>query len=162
MAYIFFSLQILPLKPLEHCDSIYIKVCKESCELSGMHIDQSTIDWWNTQDADIRREVIDDPVGRVTIKDALTKLKEWVEGTGCKLIWSHGDDFDCVILKEAYDIFNMKPPWDFWNTRDTRTLYDIANVNFRSFNTSNKHHPLHDCYNQILALRKSFNKIKIN
>ena len=147
-------------KTLENLDQIYIKVDKESCEVLGMHTDENTISWWQSQDPSIRYEALENPENRVTIKEALDKLSKWLGNKQYK-IWSHGDDFDCVILSEAYKKCNMKIPWNFWNTRDTRTILDIANVNIADINIKNKHHPLYDCYRQILALKKAFNNLKL-
>ena len=147
-------------KPVENLDQIYIKVHRESCEILGMHTDENTISWWQRQDAAIRYEALENPENRVTIKEALTKLTTWLGRSELK-IWSHGDDFDCVILSQAYQKCNMKTPWKFWNTRDTRTVLDLGNVNLTDIQIKNKHHPVYDCYRQILAIKKAFNNLKL-
>jgi len=144
---------------LEDMNQIYIRVSIESCEVLGMHKDQGTIDWWKTQSADIRYEAMENPVDRVDIKTALQKLSGWIGNSRNTKIWSHGDDFDCVILANAYKTCSQRVPWEFWNTRDTRTLYDIASVRVVEQHPDKKHHPLHDCYNQIYAVHESLTKL---
>ena len=148
----------LPL--LDAMNQFYVRVSRESCETCGMHVDPQTIEWWNKQDAEIRYEALENPNDRLTIKDALTKLSEWFAGS--QFIWGHGDDFDCVVLGEAFRACDMKVPWNFWNTRDTRTLFDIAGVRNSDLPANDKHHPIHDCYRQITGVKKALSKITIN
>jgi len=144
---------------LEELDHIYCKVSIESCTLLGMNTDPNTMEWWDSQSEDVRYEAIENPIDRLDIKSALEKLTTWLGPHASKIkVWSHGDDFDCVILSNAYKVCNMKTPWSFWNTRDTRTIYDIANIRLENV-YSNKHHPLYDCYNQIHTLNKCIFKL---
>jgi len=148
-----------PLKPLDEYEQLYIRVSRESGELVGMDIDHSTVEWWGRQKEDIRYEALENPTDRLDIKDALKKLSKWFKGS--KYIWGHGDDFDCVILTQAYMICGQPVPWKFWNTRDTRTIFDIAGITNRDLPTNEKHHPIHDCYRQLTGLRMAFDNITI-
>ena len=59
-------------------------------------------------------------------------------------------------------MLNMEIPWKFWQLRDTRTIYDIGNVNLKTISGKNckvTHHSLNDCYNQIIALEIAFKNI---
>jgi hypothetical protein len=144
---------------LDEMDSFYTRVSRESCELLGMHVDPNTLEWWKKQDADIRYEALENPVDRLTIKDALSSLSKWFGRS--QFIWGHGDDFDCVVLNEAFTICNMKVPWQFWNTRDTRTLFDIAGIRNSDLPANDKHHPIHDCYRQFIGVKKALSKLNI-
>jgi hypothetical protein len=124
----------------------------------GMDVNPDTMEWWGRQEEHIRYEAIENPIDRVPIKEALEKLKNWI-GTS-KHIWGHGDDFDCVVLAEAYKKCNMKVPWNFWDTRDTRTLFDIAGVRPCDLPDNSKHHPVHDCYRQFIGVVMSLAKLK--
>jgi hypothetical protein len=146
-----------PLEKLEEMDSFYTKVSRESCEVLGMNVDPSTVEWWNRQDDAIRFEALENPEGRLPIKDALKNLATWI-GTS-QYIWGHGDDFDCVILGEAYNICNIKVPWKFWNTRDTRTLFDLAGIRNADLPKNDKHHPIHDCFRQVSGVSMSMVKL---
>ena len=148
-----------PLKKLEEMDQFYVRISKESCELSGMIIDEGTVQWWSRQDKEIQYEALENPVDRLEIKDALVKLKEWIGHS--TLIWGNGSDFDCTILTEAYKLCNLKPPWSFWNTRDVRTAFDFGKVHVWDLPDNFKHHPVHDCYRQIIGLKRSLENLKL-
>ena len=146
------------IKKLDEMDQFYVRVSRESCEILGSRTDQETVEWWAKQDYKVRYEALENNTDRLNIKDALTKLKDWIGKS--TIVWGHGDDFDCVILSEAYKMCGQEPPWKFWNTRDTRTVYDLAT--FRLSDLSNEdmhHHPIHDCYKQIRGLKMSFAKL---
>jgi len=148
----------LPASP-EVMDSFYVRVARESCEMLGMHVDPETVQWWAGQNEEIRHEALENTSERLSIKDALLQLTSWI-GRSQK-IWGHGDDFDCVILSEAYRRCDMKVPWKFWDTRDTRTLFDIAGVKNSDLPANSKHHPVHDCYRQVAGVLKSLRKLNL-
>jgi DNA polymerase III epsilon subunit-like protein len=144
------------LKCLEDMDTFYRRISITSCKKLGLHIDKNTEQWWEKQDDDAKYEAIHNK-DRVSIKKALKEFNAWFGNS--KYLWSHGDDFDCVILGEAMKACNIETPWMFWNTRDTRTLFDIGNVRMSDLPQTNKHHALHDCYRQLIGLKKSFKNI---
>jgi len=144
----------------EDSDKFYIKVHQQSCLDLNMHVDPDTVAWWGKQEAAIRHEALDNQTDRVSIQEALSKLSDWIGRRSDSIkIWSHGDDFDTVILSSAYKTCNQLTPWKFWNTRDTRTVYDIFNINLmKDVAQNNKHHPLYDCSRQIQGLEKAINR----
>ena len=146
----------LPDSPSE-MDTFYVRVARESCEVLGMHVDPETVQWWNNQPAEVREEALENTSERLTIKDALTRFEAWIGKS--ELVWGHGDDFDCVILSSAFQSCGMKTPWKFWNTRDTRTLFDIAGVRNSDLPSNSKHHPIHDCYRQVAGVLMSLRKL---
>jgi len=87
-------------------------------------VSDSTIGWWVEQNQAAQDEVLVEI--DVSLKDTLQELTDFIKSTGAETIWAHGDDFDCVILSHAYHQLGIKPPWSFWNTRDTRTLIEVA------------------------------------
>lgn len=148
------------LPKLENMETFYKRVSRESCEVLGMHVDPKTMEWWKKQEEDVRFEALENPVDRLDIKEALRELSQFI-GKANPIIWGNGDDFDCTILGEAYRICNQETPWKFWNTRDVRTVFDLGNVTPWSLPDNHKHHPIHDCYRQILGLKKAFRNINI-
>jgi len=146
----------VPASPAD-MDTFCVRVARESCEVLGMHVDPETLQWWSTQPAAVRDEALEDTSERLTIKDAMTQFAAWVGKS--ELVWGHGDDFDCVILSNAFEKCGMKTPWKFWNTRDTRTLFDIAGVRNADLPSDSKHHPIHDCYRQIVGVVMSLRKL---
>lgn len=145
--------------PIEKCDTFYRRINIESCRAVGLLSEEKTIKWWNSQDSSVKFEAIENP-DRLVLTQVLLEFNKWF-GKSLK-IWSHGNDFDCVILGNAYKACNLTPPWKFWNTRDTLTLFDLARVNIKDFCQDNIHHALHDSYRQILATQKSLKKLNLN
>lgn len=146
------------IPPLDQCDAFYKRITISSCRAAGLATEEKTIQWWESQDASVRNEAIGNQ-DRLPLRQVLLEFTKWF-GNSVK-IWGHGDDFDCVILANAYKACTLTPPWSFWNTRDTRTLFDLAGVNLKDFCQDNAHHALHDSYRQILAAQESFKKLKI-
>ena len=96
---------------------------------------------------------------RINLDEGLKKLSKFIKNS--KNVWCHSPNFDCVILENAYRLCNLEIPWKFYNLRDTRTIYDLGNVKLKTIGET-KHHALHDCYNQILALKQSLTNLKIS
>lgn len=138
----------------DNIDSLHYRVDRESCEKLKMHVDENTVKWWNTQKNEAQLEVFEEK-DRFSIKFVLLKLTEFVKDGNC--FWSHSPNFDYVILESAYKKCKLQPPWKFWQLRDTRTVYDLANVNLKDFSKDSVcHNSLVDCQNQIRALKQSY------
>lgn len=146
------------LKPLKKMDVFYRRIELDSCAELGMRVDKATVDWWKQQDEKVYYEALENP-DRVPIRQALEEFSIWMRG--CKKIWGNGDDFDCTILGEAYDLCAIEKPWNFWDTRDVRTLFDLAGVRKCDLPTDNEHHAVYDCYRQIVGVKRAFKKLRM-
>jgi DNA polymerase III alpha subunit (gram-positive type) len=136
-------------------DVFYAKIDIDSCKNVDMHIDEKTVDWWNKQDEKIVSEIFSEP--REELKKVLLQFRKWFGNS--QQIWSHGATFDMPILSEAYARNGLECPWKFWNARDTRTLFDISGVDIRVFPQERLHDPVYDCWRQVCAVKKSFQKL---
>ena len=146
------------LSKMEDCDSFYRRIEIESCKSIGLTSSEETIKWWNTQDISIKYEALENP-DRIPIKKVLIDFDRWIGKN--KKVWAHGDDFDCVILDNAYRACDLKTPWQFWNTRDTRTLFDIANVNINEIPIIGAHNALNDAYRQVKCVKLALSRISV-
>ena len=144
------------MQPLKKLKTFYRKITLDSCKNLGMHKSDETQAWWDIQDKKARYEVFDCP-DRVPLKQALQELTEFFQG--CNYIWSHGSNFDTVILGEAYHLCELLVPWKFWNIRDTRTLFDLGGVTMRDLPENDKHNAIADCYRQIIGVKMSLDNI---
>ena len=145
---------------LKKMPTFYERIDIQSCKNIGLISDESTSQWWKNQEDDIRYEALENP-DRIPIHNALRKLSIFLRN--CKYIWCQGINFDPVILENAYTRCKIPLPWKYYILRDTRTLYDITNVNLKDFcHTDGKHNSLKDCYYQVNALKKSFKKMSLN
>jgi hypothetical protein len=138
-----------PLLPMDDYDKFYIRV---NCEDMGFHVDPNTVKWWDSQPKEARYEAIEHP-DRVHIKIALIKLSKWI-GTS-QIIWANSPSFDCIILESAYKKCGLKIPWNFWSTRDCRTIFDLAGIRKFDLPDNDQHHALHDCYRQIVGVKRA-------
>ena len=148
-----------PIPPdLKDCDTFYRRITLQSCKTLGLHCCSTTELWWSNQSHEARHEAFEHP-DRISLKKALIDMTIWLRGM--KHIWSHGDDFDCIILGNAYKRCDLQVPWKFWNTRDTRTLYDLANITMADLPQDNAHHALYDCHRQIVGVHQSLENLNL-
>jgi DNA polymerase III epsilon subunit-like protein len=148
-------------KDSNEIEKFYYKIDRKSCELLFMHVDKETIKWWKEQPANLVHETFIDNKNRININDALIKLSNFIKD--CNYIWANSPNFDCVILENAYNSCKLEVPWKFWQLRDTRTVYDLGKIRLNDIviENNNIHNALDDCYKQIIALKKSFENLKI-
>ena len=113
-------------------------------------VNNDTIDWWCEQSTQAQEEVLIDT--DVTLKESLEGLIEFYKDCGAARVWSHGVDFDVVILNDAFKQHDLKPPWRFWSTEHTRTLisagWRLKNRNFEPNRAGTYHHALDDAIHQ--------------
>lgn len=99
-------------------DKFTINVDPFSCKNAGLHIDLETINWWKDQP----KEASDAwKINPKSLHDALQAFTKWY-GTKSLPTWSNGSDFDCKILKSAYNSINLNAPWYFYDPACFRTL----------------------------------------
>lgn len=142
---------------LENCDIFYRRISKDTCDKVGLHTDLETIKWWNKQTIEAKDEIYTNE-DRLPLMQVLTEFSNWFGNS--KFIWSHGSVFDITILSNAYRACGMEPPWNFWNIRDTRTLFDIGKININNIPNNNSHHAIYDCHRQIIGVQSAFKKLK--
>lgn len=146
-------------------DRFYSRINIDSYEReSGFDMEFGTVKWWMSQSSEAREEAFfKEP--RSPIRGALYSFIAWLEkvkGNDAIIPWSHGKEFDLIILQYHFQTFCIENPWKFWNTRDTRTLYDIAKINLRDIPVPEHvaHHPIGDCLRQIEGVKRAYSVIK--
>jgi exodeoxyribonuclease VIII len=146
------------IQDLDNYQKFYKRIDIDSCKEKGLQTDKDTIIWWNEQSDNIRHESIFHP-DRYKLEEVLKELSGFL--IDCKYIWSQGS-FDSIILENAYKKCNLPIPWKFWQIRDSRTLFDVLNVDLKSieYKSNEVHNALVDCYRQLIATTKCFEKIK--
>jgi 3' exoribonuclease, RNase T-like len=77
---------------------------------------------------------------------------------GAKRVWSHGAGFDVIICEHLFRKMGKAIPWQFWEVRDTRTLFDIGiNPNRPPVL---KHHALEDAWNQAVGVQNVYRTMR--
>src|SRR5262249_10164630 len=92
---------------------------------------------------------------RVPLADALKGFSEWFSKSLASKIWSHGVTFDVVVLDTAYRKIGRPPPYEFRNARDTRTLFDLAGVEY-SKSEESAHQALNDAERQVEFVQNAY------
>jgi DNA polymerase III epsilon subunit-like protein len=137
------------------CDKLYIKIDLDSCDRYGGTVSDSTIEWWANQSKAAQEEAFD-PVGRIPIEEAMNQLYKFCWGG--KRVWSHGATFDIPICEFYFRKVGKAIPWQFWEARCTRTLFDIGIDPKRP--PVLKHHALEDAWNQAVGVQNVFKTLR--
>lgn len=136
-------------------DQLYLKFDLESQDTLKRTVNQNTINWWQKQDLEIVEAAFDES-NRLDIKDAINKFHKFA--WGCETFWSHGAVFDLMILEDVYRQLNKTPPWNFWQLRCSRTLFNLG------FNPDMKkeglHNALQDAIRQAVGVQNVYAKLK--
>ena len=74
-------------------------------------------------------------------------------------VWSNGSGFDIVIAESAFRDLGMKYPWNFWNVRDCRTIYDIAGVSLKDGGHVTSHKAVEDAERQAIVVQRAYQKL---
>ncbi len=124
--------------------------------------DFSTIQWWLKQSQAARDSVCNS--NGISESEVIEKLDQFMSvslsekplAKKNRTVWSRGIDFDLPILKSAYLRAGMtsdEMPWNFWNSRDQRTVVNLGSrVSRKPLTWMNAHDALHDCYAQIYEI----------
>lgn len=136
-------------------DQFYVKVDLDSCNKLGLVTSDSTIEWWSKQSAQAQEEAFSE-TDRVDIVTAMDQLYKFCWGT--KQVWSNGAGFDIVILETVFRKIQKAVPWQFWNARDTRTLFDLG-INPK-MPQNDKHNALQDAIRQAVGVQNVCRELK--
>ena len=136
--------------------TFYERVKLETQENYNRVINEDTLSWWSQQDKQIQEDAFGEGDDRIDLQDAMKKL--YTFGLGTTNVWSHGAIFDIVILENICRSFQQAITWKFWEVRDTRTLFDIADINI---NVQGKHNALTDAVAQAKAVQQAYKKLKL-
>ena len=120
----------------------------------GLKIDEDTLAWWAKQNDDVKAEAFTEQ-DRYPIDQVFKELYKFCM-TG-KYIWAQGVAFDTVICEQIYKRLGRGAPRMFYNLRDTRTLFDLADPEMPK---AQHHHALFDCWRQTVGVQNVYRKIK--
>jgi len=128
----------------------------DSCLNRGLQVDGSTIEWWLKQSKENIEKLLAVPIGFLgEILDELTECFEMMDKEKI-YVWSHGSNFDTVLLENAYKACDRSIWWKYSHVRDTRTLFDIANYKYVA---KGGHDALEDATNQAKAVAEAYQQL---
>ena len=141
--------QYSPSEILDH--AFYRRIKRDSCVALGLTDHADTLAWWGKQSPETQHEAFDaEP--RYAIAKVMHDFAAWC---GEKFhAWSHGASFDIALCEDIFHRLNICPPWNFWNIRDTRTLYAFTGE--KPARDHNHHHAIHDAIAQAAAVQRAY------
>lgn len=136
-------------------DEFYINIDPRSCKEAGLRIDINTINWWKDQKPEAYAALKN---FRVPLAEALRKFSEWF-GPKSLEIWANAPTFDCVILRHAYEVLNLEPPWQYYDENCYRTMVKRFGISKIKASDRDLHHnALSDAKAQTMNLLSIFKK----
>ena len=118
---------------------------------------QETLDWWSTQPAEIADEALGDN-DRISLDEMVKKINKW--SVGVDVFWCQGPLFDYAILQNIYKQLGYPVPWQYWQIRDSRTLFSLVPRDPNEKRTG-MHNALEDCYFQAKKVQKVYKDLNI-
>jgi hypothetical protein len=124
---------------------------KEQVSKGGI-IDQETVNWWNDQSEDAKKEL--ERLKKEPVYIALLTFNNWIK-TNFKApskikLWGNGSTFDNVIVRNLYERHELEFVIPYYANRDVRTLTYLEKVNPKSYPfVGIKHRGIDDCKHQI-------------
>lgn len=136
-------------------EKMYLKFNIEQQQDHGRVINDETLDWWGRQAPEAFEEAFGDDESRIELEQGLREFTRFFRG--CKYIWGHGSVFDVMILEHAYIQYDLGKPWQFWNARDTRTMFDLGFDH--EMPMDGHHHALADAMRQVIGVQNVYRKL---
>ena len=137
-------------------DKLYLRFDLDDQDKLNREIDPNTLDWWAKQDPKVMEEAFS-PDDRVPLKDAMDQFHKFA--WGCDAFWAHGSLFDIAILEDLYRQIEKPVPWQYWQIRDTRTMFDLGWD--PDMPQASKHDALQDAIRQSIGVQNIYAKLKI-
>jgi len=137
--------------------ALYLKPNVDEQLAMERHVQDETLAWWGTQPEEVREEALGTD-GRISTNEMLDKLNRFL--VGADNIWCQGPAFDIVILEDLYRQVERPTPWQFWQIRDSRTLFAVHG-DPRKKDRHGAHNALIDCYYQARAVQDIYKKVGV-
>ena len=145
-----------PYNAIEPAQGMYFRVDVDSQTKMGRDVMQETLDWWATQPKEISDEALGDE-NRISLEEMVKTINKW--SVGVDVFWCQGPLFDYAILQDIYKQLGHPAPWQYWQIRDSRTLFSL--VPRENEKRTGLHNALEDCYFQAKKVQKVYKQLGI-
>ena len=142
-----------PLDDSEPHSELYLKISIDEQDALGRTASDSTIEWWGKQDPKIMEEAFDQE-GAISVEDALKQISKFI--VGVDVLWGQGYGFDYTIIEDMFRSKGMPIPYNFWQVRDSRTLFSVCKEDPRKKIQNDLHNALADAYYQSKAIQIAY------
>ena len=139
-------------------EEFYVNIDGDDCIKLGLHVSQSTVDWWAKQ-AQSAKDALE--VDKKTLLEAMTMFTHWVRKIGGTHVFGNGADFDNPILKSCYEAVGADVPFKPYNGRCYRTIKNIPGVPKMQQRVGTHHNALDDAMSQALHLIEINKQIRV-
>ena len=140
-------------------EEFYMNISRESCLSLDLHVDPDTEAWWKKQSLEAQRSLERDQQHIDLVVDA---FHNWFKKSRGLWIWGQGSNFDPVLWEAVAHRLKKPVPWKFWDTRDTRTAYEMAKLDTRTIRRKGTYHnALDDAKHQALCVQVAFSRVRV-
>jgi hypothetical protein len=136
---------------------LYIRLDVDQQLALDRHVQPETVEWWGKQAEEVREEALGEHE-RTSLEDTAAQLNRFL--VGVDNIWCQGPAFDIVILENLYRQLGRPTPWQFWQIRDSRTLFGVHG-DPREKGAAGAHNALIDCYYQARAVQQVYTQVGV-
>jgi len=151
------AIKFNPYTQQEPAQPLYFKVDVDAQTSMGRHVMDDTLNWWTTQPKEIQEEALGED-NRESLDSTIKQLNKFA--VGVDVFWCQGPLFDYAILQNLYTQLGHPCPWQYWQIRDSRTLFGLVP---RDFGDKRKqaHNALADCYYQAKKVQAVYKHLNI-
>ena len=146
-----------PYTAEEPAQGMYFRVDVDAQTNMGRDVMQDTVDWWSKQPKEISDEAFSDD-NRVSLNDMIKEINKF--SVGVDVFWCQGPLFDYAILQDIYKQLGHPVPWQYWQIRDSRTLFSLVPRDINEKRTG-LHNALADCFFQAKKVQKVYKQLGI-
>ena len=146
-----------PYTTAEPSQGMYFRVDVNSQTEMGRDVMQETVNWWSKQPKEISDEAFSDD-NRASLDDMIKKINKF--SVGVDVFWCQGPLFDYAILQDIYKQLGYPVPWQYWQIRDSRTLFSLVPKDPDEKRTG-LHNALEDCYFQAKKVQRVYKQLGI-
>ena len=146
-----------PYTHVEPSQGMYFRVDVDSQTKMNRHVMDDTLTWWSTQPKEVSEEALGDK-NRISLEEMVKTINKW--SVGVDVFWCQGPLFDYAILQNIYKQLGHPVPWQYWQIRDSRTLFSLVPADLNE-KRSGKHNALEDCYFQAKKVQKVYEQLRL-
>ena len=146
-----------PYTMAEPSQGMYFRVDVDSQTEMGRDVMQETVNWWSKQPKEISDDAFSDD-NRASLDDMIKKINKF--SVGVDVFWCQGPLFDYAILQDIYKQLGYPVPWQYWQIRDSRTLFSLVPKDPDEKRTG-LHNALEDCYFQAKKVQRGYKQLGI-
>ena len=133
-------------------ERLSMRISVDEQSLMGRTTSESTLAWWATQSKEAQDAAFSDE-GRIPLIEAVDQFHKFVWNS--ERVWSQGS-FDVNIMEHLYTALNRPYSWQYWQVRDSRTLFDFVDG---ELDRTKHHDAVEDAISQAEGVQRALRKI---